>query len=180
MPRPPRPGDIGLVSMPGPTGLLIRAAQWLNGDGFAHYEHVFLVLDNATLIEAMPGGARIAALSEYDPRDVLYVAPMGLTDAQRAAIVVAGRAYLGVPYSWLDYLALAAHRLHLPIPGLRRYVQATGHMICSQLVDQAYHDAGVHLFDDGRWPGYVTPGDLYRLLGWLPTRQAYGAPGRAA
>jgi hypothetical protein len=37
-------------------------------------------------------------------------------------------------------------------------------MICSQLVDQCYQDAGVHLFADGRWPGDVTPADLYRLI----------------
>jgi hypothetical protein len=27
-----------------------------------------------------------------------------------------------------------------------------------------YQDAGVHLFDDGRWPGYVTPKSLANLL----------------
>jgi hypothetical protein len=31
-------------------------------------------------------------------------------------------------------------------------------------VDFAYDMAGVHLFSDGRIPGDVTPGDLYRLL----------------
>ncbi len=37
-------------------------------------------------------------------------------------------------------------------------------MICSQLVDQSYQDAGVHLFSDGRWSGYVTPGALFERL----------------
>jgi len=46
-------------------------------------------------------------------------------------------------------------------PGwLLDYVAGTGHIICSQLVDQCYLDAGVHLFDDGRFVGDVTPGDL--------------------
>jgi hypothetical protein len=36
-------------------------------------------------------------------------------------------------------------------------------LICSQLVDRACELAGVHLFDDGRLSGQVTPGDLYTL-----------------
>jgi hypothetical protein len=36
-------------------------------------------------------------------------------------------------------------------------------MICSQLADTAAAEGGWHLFEDGRWPGDVTPGDLYRL-----------------
>lgn len=116
------------------------------------------------LLEAEPGGARIEPLTAYDGTPVRYVCPEGLTDQQRTAICAAATAYVGVPYSFLDYLAIAAHRFHLPLPGLRRYVAATRHMICSQLVDQAHQDAGVHLFADHRWPGYVTPMALHNLL----------------
>jgi uncharacterized protein YycO len=161
----PQPGAIGLTNVVGPVGRLISLGEFLCGDGFTRYEHAFLVLDNGELIEAQPGGAVIRPLTEYDQRDVLFVAPAGLTDEQRAAVVAAAVGYLGTPYSFLDYAAIAAHRFRLPIPGLRRYVASTGHQICSQLVDQCYLDAGVHLFDDGRWPGWVTPGDLALLLG---------------
>lgn len=160
----PQPGDIGLTSIQGPVGALIRVGQWLNGNGFAAYEHAFVVLPDDRLIEAMPGGARIRPLTEYDQRQVLYVSPTDLTDAQRTLIAETAQAHEGIGYSFLDYAALAAHRLHLPIPGLRRYVASTRHLICSQLADQAYADAGVPLFDDGRWPGYVTPGALFDLL----------------
>lgn len=68
-----------------------------------------------------------------------------------------------MPYSVADYFALAAHRLHIPAPHLKRYVRSSGHMICSQLADAAAAEGGWHLFEDGRWPGDVTPGDLYRL-----------------
>jgi hypothetical protein len=37
-------------------------------------------------------------------------------------------------------------------------------MMCSQLADQCRADGGSHLFDDGRWPGYVTPLDIGLLL----------------
>ncbi|MGW1376276.1 hypothetical protein ACWD6P_18670 [Streptomyces sp. NPDC002446] len=160
----PQPGDIGLTQISGVTGRLIRFGQWLNGDGFADYQHAFLVLPDERLLEAQPGGARIRPLTAYADTDVLYVYPAGLTEQQRAGICAAATRYVGVPYSFLDYLAIATHRLHLPVPGLRRYIASTRHMICSQLVDQCYLDAGVHLFADGRWPGYVTPMALYNVL----------------
>jgi hypothetical protein len=86
-----------------------------------------------------------------------------LTGPQRDAICLAARGYIGTPYSWLDYLAIAAHRLRIPVPGLRRFIESDKSMICSQLVDRVYADAGVHLFS-GVWPGYVTPADLARRI----------------
>ena len=68
----------------------------------------------------------------------------------------------GTRYSFLDYDALAMHRLGIYVPGLRGYIADSRHMICSQLCDRAYDLGGVHLFDN-RWEGYVTPGDLYVL-----------------
>jgi uncharacterized protein YycO len=161
----PKPGDIGLVSIKGWVGRLIRILQWFNGDGFSKYTHSFIVLEDGMLIEAMPGGAQIVSLDEYADRDVLYVSPAGLTDADRKRICDAARQYEGTPYSFVDYAAIAAHRLHLPYPGLRAFVESTGHLICSQLCDAAYTDAGIKLFSDNRWDGYVTPGSLYVRLG---------------
>ena len=161
----PEPGDIGLTSIVGPVGWGIRVGQWINGDGFGVYEHAFIVLDDGMLLEAEPGGARIAGLDEYAGRHVEYVCPPGLTAEQRALICQKARAMVGIKYSFLGYAAIAAHRFRLPIPGLRRYIASTGHQICSQMADQCYQDAGVHLFNDGRWPGWVTPADLAALLG---------------
>jgi hypothetical protein len=67
----PQPGDIGLTSITGPVGRLIQIGQWLNGDGLGPYEHAFIVLPDDQLIEAEPGGAHVAPLSEYDDREVL-------------------------------------------------------------------------------------------------------------
>ncbi|MCQ4079860.1 hypothetical protein NGB36_04445 [Streptomyces sp. RB6PN25] len=164
----PVPGDIGLTQIPGPVGKFIEFGQWINGNGFKNYEHAFLVLPDEQLIEAEPGGARIAPLSEYEQRNVVYVCPATLTENQREAICAAAHRYVGVPYSFADYLAIAVHRFHIPAPGLRRYVASSRHMICSQLVDRTYLDGGVHLFADGRWPGYVTPLALYDLLASPP------------
>ncbi|MFG3287220.1 hypothetical protein ACGF3G_00150 [Streptomyces sp. NPDC048179] len=160
----PRPGDIGLTNITGLVGKGIEVGQWLNGDGFAPWAHAFLVMPDGKLIEAMPGGAQVVPLTEYDDRDVVYVSPAGLTPAQRWAITACARQYEGVPYSFADYAALATHRLHIPAPGLRTFVASTGHMICSQLVDRAYLDAGIQLFNDKRWEGYVTPMALFNRL----------------
>lgn len=160
----PVPGDIGLTQISGLVGKFIECGQWINGNGFKNYEHAFLVLPDEQVIEAQPGGARIAPLAECEQSNPVYVCPATLTDDQREAICAAAHRYAGVPYSFADYLAIAVHRFHLPAPGLRRYVASSRHMICSQLVDRIYLDGGVRLYADGRWAGYVTPLALYNLL----------------
>jgi uncharacterized protein YycO len=163
---PHQPGDTVLTQISGAVGKAIEFGQWLNGDGFIVYEHAAMYLGGGMVVEAEPGGARVAQLSEYDGRAQFWsTGHIALSTNQRADIVLAAKRYADtrVPYSFLDYDALATHRLHIPVPGLKKYIADTGHMICSQLVDQCYLDAGVHLFSDGRWPGYVTPGDLHKL-----------------
>jgi hypothetical protein len=164
----PVPGDFGLVKISGNVGFLIRIGQWLDGSGFENFEHAFVYLGDGKLIEAEPGGARIADLTEYAGWDIDWsTGKIPLTDVQRALIVSNAKALEGVPYSFLDYFALVAYRLHIwPLDVmLKNYIKSTNHLICSQLVDLVYDLSGVHLFTDGRWEGYVTPGDLYELLG---------------
>lgn len=162
----PQPGDFAVVRMNGNAGQLIRVGQWLNGDGFADYEHAFVLVGDGMVVEAQPGGAKLTPLSDYLGRPMLWSSgQITMTSGQRAKVVSAAHRYVLTPYSFVDYLALAAHRFHIPLPGLRQDIESSRHMICSQLVDQSYRDAGVELFADGRWPGYVTPADLYyRIL----------------
>ena len=158
----PSLGSLGLTQIHGATGQFIRVGQWLNGDGFANYEHAVIYIGGGWLVEAEPGGARKRLITEYD--NILWsTGGQILTLSQSVDIANVAIGYIGVPYSFLDYTAIAAHRLDLPVPGLYNYIKTTKHMICSQLVDQCYHDAGVHLFTDDRWPGFVTPEDLYNL-----------------
>lgn len=167
---PVRPGDFAIIPISGPVGTLISAGEWLDGDGFANYDHaeIFLGVINGTAVTmgAYPGGARLVALPP-PPQQQGWLWSSGhiaLTDNQRTAIVANALGCKGVPYSSLDYFAIAAHRLHIPAPWLKTYISSTHHLICSQLVDLCYDNAGVHLFTDKRWPGYVTPADLAHLI----------------
>ena len=159
---PPNPGDIGLVAIPGVGGPLIRFGQWLAGDGWTAYQHAFVYVGDGKIMEAMPGGARMVDLSyRYgDPQKIKYLRcpPQYGEDVAQKAI-----SFLDVPYSALDYVSLGLHRFHIPAPHLRGYIKDSKHQICSQLADQAAALGGWHIFDDGRWPGDVTPNDLGKV-----------------
>jgi hypothetical protein len=171
----PAIGTIGLTQISGDVGKLIKIGQWMNGQGFREWEHSFLLGPNETVLEAEPGGARIANVSEYDNATVYWCTAIAAQFTEEKLAGIWGDAVQkygpgtghktstgGVGYSFLDYAALAAHRLRIPVPGLKRYIASTGHMICSVLDDQEYADEGCNLFA-GTWPGYVTPLGLYNL-----------------
>lgn len=156
----PQPGDIGLTQISGYVGVGIRFAQWFNGDGFADYEHAFVYTGDDKIVEAEPGGALHSPLSRYAANDVVW---LRCPPESGKAVATAALGLIGVPYSFADYTALALHRFHIPTPHLKKFIESSGHLICSQLCDRAASRGGWHLFSDGRWSGDVTPGDLYRL-----------------
>lgn len=182
-----QPGDFTCVPVRGEGGTLIRIGELLNGDKFTAYQHAELfvgrTLPAATvrqstepgmvstqfgwMLGAYPGGARLTELkSAPEALDgaLWSTGAFELTAAQRDLIVATALSKIGTPYSWLDYWALAGHRFHLDTAALQRYIAADAHMICSQLVDWVYMTAGIQLFSDERWPGYVTPADLASLI----------------
>jgi cell wall-associated NlpC family hydrolase len=163
--RQPSPADFFLAPIPEFVGKTIQFGQFLNGEGFSEYQHAGILLDGGQTMEAMPGGAIIGHISRWKPEELRWSTGLiELTASQRLDIVHYARAREGVPYSFIDYGAIAAHRFHTPVPGLKSYIEDSGHQICSQMVDWVYAQADVHLFNDGRWPGYVTPNSLNILL----------------
>lgn len=154
----PEIGDYCCVPIRGNVGRLVRFGEWLNGNSFTQYQHAFVYVGAGKVVQAEPGGADAVDLSYYDSEPQLW-SKLDLTPEQRSAIGHAAQGYILTPYSFLDYLALALHRLRIWFPGLRNYIKTTRHMICSQLVAQCYLDAGVDLFP-GEWVGYVTPAML--------------------
>lgn len=186
----PLPGTIGLTQIRGQVGLLIRIGQWLvaklstrkaakvlrasgllrtlpdktwNDVDWADYQHAFIYLGNGKVIEAEPGGARIADVTEY--ADIYWCEAIAgqYTTAELAEIAAYAATLKGTPYSFLDYFVIAGHALHLPNSLLKLYVTRTHHLICSVLDVVAYDHLGWPLFKDGRWAGYVDPLDLYLL-----------------
>lgn len=164
----PRPGDIGLTVIDGWGGRGIRFGQWLIGDGFKTKQHAFVVTGTGPkglIVEAMPGGAREVPNWHLE-KDTIY---LRCPDIHRGPVAEAAHALVGTPYSWADYVAMGGARFHIPEPHLKRYVETSGHLICSQLADRAAYRGGWHLFNDKRWVGDVSPGDLTKLY----YRQAY-------
>lgn len=121
--------------------------------------HAGVNIGPGQVIEALSAGATIGA----EPPDGIW-SHMTLTDQQRTDIATHARSMEGTPYGWLDVIALGVLQYGIRLPSVLRRVQRTDHLFCSQLVDEAYRRAGVHLFDDGRAPQDVTPGDLYDLI----------------
>jgi len=164
----PLPGDWAVCKVTGP-GNKVEWMQRLSGGGRAacEYVHAVYLVAPGIIVEAVPSGARRVPV--HYPAATLWWST-GLipkTDAARIKSIAAANSYADrkTGYSYLDYAAIGLHAWHIPAPGLRGYIASTGHEICSQLVDQIELDGGTHLFNDGRWPGYVRPLDLADLLG---------------
>ncbi|WP_040828895.1 hypothetical protein [Nocardia jiangxiensis] len=174
----PAPYEFGLAKISGITGKLIWLGQLLAGRP-SKWEHAFLIVDapdgsnTLAVLEAEPGGARLTPLSEYwDAKKgwtCAFAYPPTTAD-QQAAIDRLVPKLVGVPYSWLDYISLALLHLHIRPQWVVDRVAGSKGMICSQLVDYVYMQAGVHFFDDGRYEGDVMPSDLDYLArqnGWF-------------
>lgn len=164
-------GDWAVCNVGGAGGKLISLGEYLDGSAFGPWDHAFVYLGDGKILQAEPGGSRIADLGTYGAIK-WWTGP--LSAGQRAMVPAVAKTLTGIPYSALDYFALVAHRLHEPdlpmwpedgrMVTLEQFIGDSGHMICSQLVDEFMLRIGCHLFRDGRWPGYVTPADLAALI----------------
>lgn len=171
----PQPGDFGVVATTGP--LLDRlAARVIRWGTDSPVNHAFVYTGSGRIVEAVRR-VRLGYADEYD--DIIWSTgrlPAELTPStsQRDEIVATATSMVGDRYNALDIVAIGlaqkridpdrmAHWAEKP-PWYVRRLNADHREICSQVVDAAYLAAGLHLFDDGRLPGLVSPGDLYRLL----------------
>lgn len=168
-----RPGDIGFARHVSPKSadLLILAGQTLLGQpGYPHHAFVVTSAPPLRIVQAMPRGAEeIEIGAEHWGADYVYLRPdydrQGQSFSHQGdAVAYAARQYIGVPYSFADYAAIAGVHFGIENGLVRRYVTSSKHMICSQLADQALCDAGFHVFDDGRLPQDVTPSALFKAL----------------
>jgi hypothetical protein len=170
------------VPIAGRAGILIETAQWLDGDRYQPYDHTEIYIGQAD--DAGPHGYTVSAYPSGHGRRPLPCPPailpgalwstglIPLTPAQRAGIVAWCAEHQDVGYSWVDYAALTLRRLGISDPALRRRIASSSRMICSQYTDRAYSVNDVRLYADGRWDGFVTPGDLADLLQGKMSRAA--------
>jgi cell wall-associated NlpC family hydrolase len=125
--------------------------------------HAGIYIGANQVIEAQPGGAKRSPASHYAHATWSHYP---LTPEQRGNIGLAAISLEGTPYGFLDIVALAyAKILGRACPKfIRKWVERSDRLICSQLVDLCYQRAGIQLFADGRPNEDVTPGDLYDLI----------------
>ena len=173
-PHYPPPYGFGLSRIKGLAGWFIWLGQLLAGRP-SKWQHAFLILPGNLVIEAEPGGARVVPIDEYwngKSWDAKFVYPP-LTPQQRLNFVGVAMGYKGIPYGWFDYVSLLLVHLHIRLPFVKNFIKNSNTAICSQLVDGTYLTLGVHLFDDGRFPGDVMPADLDWLANHHPEWPVY-------
>jgi hypothetical protein len=170
----------------------VSLGQWLfarTRKGEWNVDHVAVVVEashttgrgdhtfDPRIVQAMPSGAEEISIGlEHWTGEYMFIRPeysarpSGAWANQADRVAAAARFYVGTPYSFLDYVAIAGLHAGVRNGPIRGYVTSSRHMICSQLADQAMSDAGWHVFDDGRLPQDVMPVELQRkmlgMAGW--------------
>lgn len=178
--RRPQPGDIVLLQIRGWVGWLVWIMQLINRD-LSKWTHVGVMMHDNQLFEAQPGGAVMTDWKEYQLRPYAIVTkkqvphtagsathgyvyePLDLSSFDRDKIVEEAFQHLGAGYNWTTYFYLACYRFYIRPEWLKRRVQDSDRLICSQAADEIYTNVGLRLFSDGRMPYDVTPGDLALL-----------------
>jgi cell wall-associated NlpC family hydrolase len=159
----PKPGDFGLTKIKGLAGAFVNFGQWFVGD-FAPVQHALVYVGNGLVVQAMPSGAELIRLEDASPVVKWSTGLVELNEVERWKIALKATELAGTPYSFLDYVSIALKRLGVPSRLIRDRVRDSGHLICSQLVVEAYRRAGIELFGPDTFPGDYTPGDLWKLL----------------
>jgi uncharacterized protein YycO len=149
------PGSYGCVRTGGWQAWLIRVGTR------SKFNHAFVVMtSDGHIIEADPGGARWARISDYGNDCKVFDTAEELTEEQRTKICFKAELLLGTPYGWLDIARLALRCLGLRWRWLTRRADEERAMICSQLVAACGAAAGVDWLCGREAPAAVTPGDL--------------------
>lgn len=153
----PQPGEFGVVRTTSFVAPFIRILTK------SQVNHAFVCLEDGQIVEAQSVGARVAHVSKFDGRLVVY---SRIHDSEESADAVqtAAKNLLNTPYNYIDIVALALLNVGLRWNWLLKRAQSMNRLICSQLVDRAFRTAGLTLFADGRPDGQVTPGDLLLLI----------------
>jgi len=168
-------GQFGVVRTTGTYSTLIRIFQSRrrhHPPSLASYTHAFTAISETELVEAWPGGARKAPISEY--QNILW-SRFNLTTAQRHTIVDFTEAHIGDQYAWEDIplIGIALLTRSATPTWLEHIIRNPKRWLCSSLVDAAFNAADIHLFH-GVPPSAVFPSMLAQYVhdkGWDRTRK---------
>lgn len=155
-------GQIGLRRFG--TTPIARAIEWATD---SHCHHVIVAVSPTMCVSAEPGGVRYRAISDYPHLDW---SAFELTRGQKQLIINAAHDFLGHPYNYAIYPPLLFQKLtgHKVDGWVAEWLSRRPNENCSQLSDDIYNKAGIHLFPD--IAELVTPGDFERYYiskGWL-------------
>lgn len=153
----PRTGQFGVVRTKGFVASVIRLMTR------SQVNHAYIYISEDHIVEAESYGAVTSKASKYAD-SVTAESDWCLAPSEAREIAAAAQRLLGRPYGFLDIVCITLALFGLRYEWLLRRVESSRNLICSQLVDRAYHNAGVPLYTDGRPDGLVTPGDLLLLL----------------
>ena len=152
----PAIGSYGVVKTHDIFGLLIRIFTQ------NPVNHAFIYVGGDTIVEATGKGLVRSPASRYMTAD--YNRHDSLTEQQGQEIAKAAILFVGRKYNYLGLVAMFLGCLGFKNKWAAKHLDNTMRLFCSQAVDYAYSLAGVHLFDDGRLPGQVSPGDLADIM----------------
>lgn len=130
------------------------------------YYHAAIFVGNGDVIEARPEGVGAAPIGSWTNRTILW-SNLDLTDEQRKNICESARAMAGIPYSWVDIVALGLSAWGITPEWVWKRLERSDRLICSQLVARCYHLAGINLIPS-KADCRITPGDLADVIEHKP------------
>lgn len=162
-----------MTDQTGQIGLRRFGANWISKSiewaTDSHCHHVVVAVSESMCVSAEPGGVRYRAISDYPHVDW---SAFDLTREQKQAIINAAHDYVArpTPYNLAIYPPLLFQKItgHKVDGWVAEWLSRRPNENCSQLSDDIYNKAGIHLFPD--IAELVTPGDFERLYiskGWL-------------
>ena len=157
-------GQVAIISTSGWVGRLVQLVT------NSAWNHCVIAINEFECVSAEPGGAVLRYISDYR-NDLVAWSQFDLSVEQRVRISTWGWEHLDTDYDYLGFAAIAVTKLLGPLAPkwLLRYIATRDRLICSYLVDLALQAGGIHLFNDHRPRGCVTPGSFgkkFKARGW--------------
>ena len=162
MPPALEPGRYVCVQTRGTYAGLIRAFT------SSPWTHASVYLGDGLIAQADGSGIHVDKLTRYHGAPAVANMGEAMTDAQRAEVCGAARAFTGDEYAWGDIGVIALRRFGFRWGWLNRVADARGTLICSELVAKAGLAAGLDWLCGESDPAYVVPGELARRPGVVP------------